>query len=151
MEKQKVTYSFDEVQQITSSTQKKLTAIAHLPKFKPLTLILLLFLGLGYGNMAVAQVLLDFNNTSDLTSKFNPDATPACDSGICGGFGGDHGVGISGVTQIFRINVRALVLGCAFVGVALLEMRHTLSFREPLQNPAAGMAGVSVCWHSLII
>ena len=76
---------------------------------------------------------------------------PACDSGICGGFGGDHGVGISGVTQIFRINVRALVLGCAFVGVALLEMRHTLSFREPLQNPAAGMAGVSVCWHSLIL
>ena len=23
--------------------------------------------------------------------------------------------------------------------------------KEPLQNPAAGMAGVSVCWHSLII
>lgn len=41
--------------------------------------------------------------------------------------------GISWITQMFRTNVRALVLGCAFVGVALLEMRHTLSFIDKAQ------------------
>lgn len=33
------------------------------------------------------------------------------------------------VTQQYRANVRALVTGCAFLGVALLDLGHTLSFR----------------------
>lgn len=37
--------------------------------------------------------------------------------------------GICWVTQQFRANVRALVIGCAFLGVALLDIGHTLSFR----------------------